>query len=140
LTQEQLVRAEQYKPNLARALIAFGRVRRTLSEFGQTSELILEGLNLFRTLRHKLGIANALEELGAVSAIQGDGVQATKLFSTAYALREEPGTPLPPVDRAAHDSVFAACCAQLGKADFARAWAEGKAFSSEQAIDFALDR
>ena len=66
-----LARASQYKPDLARALIALGRVKRTLGEFGGASELILEGLDLFRTLGHKLGMAIALEELAAVRAAQG---------------------------------------------------------------------
>jgi len=54
-------------------------------------------------------------------------------------LREGMGAPLPPVDRATHDSVLAACRAQLGEADFSCVWAEGSAFSLEQAINFALD-
>jgi len=131
-----LAQAGQFKPDLARALIALGRVKRTLGEFGQATELILEGLNLFRTFGHKLGIANSIEELGAMSVAQGDGLQAVRLFSTANTLREEMGALLPPVDRAAHESVVAACRSQLGEVAFARAWAEGKTFSLEQAVTY----
>jgi hypothetical protein len=62
-----------------------------------------------------------------VSAVQGDGVQAAMLLGAAHALREGLGAPLPPVDRAAHDSVLAACRAQLGETAFAEAWAHAAA-------------
>jgi len=133
-----LAREGQYKPDLARSLVALGRVRRTLGEVLPASALLMEGLVLFRALGQKLGIANAIEELGAVSAVQGDGQQAAMLFSTAHALRERMGAPLPPVDRAAYDSVLAACRAQLGEAAFAEAWAQAAARSWQEVVEEVL--
>jgi DNA-binding SARP family transcriptional activator/predicted ATPase len=130
-----LARAGQFKPDLARALVAVGRVQRTLGQVVPASELLLEGLELFRALGHKLGIAEALEELGAVSAVRSDGVQAAMLLSTAHALRERIGAPLPPVDRAAYDSVLAACRAQLGEAAFAEAWAQAAARPWQEVVE-----
>ena len=124
-----LAREGQFKPDLARSLVALGRVKRTLGQVEPASDLLMEGLELFRALGHKLGIANALEELGAVRAVQGDGVRAAMLLGTAHALREEMGVPLPPVDCAAHDSVVAVCRAQLGETAFAEAWAHAAARS-----------
>jgi hypothetical protein len=46
----------------------------------------------------------------------------------AHALREGMGAPLPPVDRAAHNSVLAACRARLGETAFAEAWAHAAAY------------
>jgi len=134
-----LAREGQFKPDLARSLVALGRVRRTLGQVLPASELLMEGLELFRALGHKLGITNAIEELGAVSAVQGDGVQAAILFSTAHALREGMGAPLPPVDRAAHDSVLAACRAQLGDTAFAEAWAQAAARPWQEMVDQVLE-
>ncbi len=91
-----LAREGQYKPDLARSLVALGRVKRTLGQVLPASELLMEGLDLFRALGQQLGIAEALEELGALSAVQGDGVQAAMLFGTAHALREGIGAPLHP--------------------------------------------
>ena len=135
-----LARQGQYKPDLARSLVTMGRVKRTLGEVVPATDLLMEGLDLFRALGHKLGIANALEELGALNAVQGDSLRAVILFSKAHAMREGIGAHLPPVDRAAYDSVLAACRTQLGDAIFARIWAEGEAFQWEQAIDFALGK
>ena len=98
----------------------------------------MEGLDSFRAFGDKLGTAEALEELGAVSAVQGDGAQAAMLLSTAHALRERIGAPLPPVDRAAHDSVLAACRAQLGEAAFAEAWAQATARPFQQVVEEVL--
>jgi hypothetical protein len=95
-------------------------------------------LDLFRALGHKLGIANAIEELGAVRAVQGDGVQAAMLFSTAHALREGMGAPLPPVDRAAYDSVVAVCRAQLGETAFDEAWARAAARPFQEVVEEVL--
>ncbi len=135
-----LARKGIYKVEVARSLMALARVRRTLGQIGQATELILEALDLFSKYGHKLGIAISLEELAAVCAIQRDGAGAVMLLSMAHVLREGMGAPLPPVDRAAHDSILAACHAQLGEEVFACAWAEGKAFSLGQAIDFALHK
>ena len=142
LFEEVLALARQgiYKVEVARSALALARVRRTLGEVVQATELVQEGLDLFSKYGHKLGVAIALEELAALCAVQRDEARAVMLLSVAHALRERLGAPLPPVDRAAYDSVLAACRAQLGEAVFERAWAEGKAMSLEQAIDFTFDR
>jgi ATP/maltotriose-dependent transcriptional regulator MalT len=135
-----LAREGQHKPELARSLVALGRVKRTLGQILPASELLLEGLELSRALGDKLGIAEALEELGVVSAVQGDGVHAAMLFGTAHALREGMGAPLPPVDRAAHGSVVAVCRAQLGETAFAAAWAHAAARPFQEVVDEVLRR
>jgi tetratricopeptide (TPR) repeat protein len=133
-----LAREGQHKPDLARSLVALGRVRRTLGQVLPASELLIEGLELYRALGQKLGIACALEELGAVSAVQGDGVQAAALLGAAHALREGMGVPLLPVDRAAHESVVVACRAQLGEAAFAEAWARAAARPFQEVVEEVL--
>ena len=133
-----LAREGQYKPDLARSLVALGRVRRTLGQVLPACELLLEGLDLFRALGHKLGITTALEELGTVRAAQGEGVQAAMLFSTAHALRTTLGAPLPPVDRAAHESVVAACRTQLGETAFAEVWAFAAARPFQEVVEEVL--
>jgi len=135
-----LAREGQFKPDLARSLVTLGRVKRTLGQVLPASELLMEGLDLFRALGHRLGIAKAIEELGAVRAVQGDGVQAAALFGTAHALREGMGAPLPPVDRAAHDSVLAVYRAQLGETAFAEAWAGAAARPWQEVVEEVLKR
>ena len=125
-----LAREGQFKPDLARSLIALGRVKCTLGQILPAIDLLMEGLDLFSKLGHKLGIATAIEELGAVCAVNGDCQQAARLLSTAQAMREKLGAPLPPVDRGSHDALLAACRSQLGEASFSREWDEGRVFKS----------
>jgi predicted ATPase/DNA-binding SARP family transcriptional activator len=133
-----LTREGQYIPDLARSLVALSRVRRTLGEVGLASKLILEALDLFRELGHKLGMAIALEELAVVRALQGDGRHAAMLFSTAHALREMMGAPVPPVDRPAYEAAMAASHAQLGETAFAAAWARATARPFQEAVEEIL--
>jgi hypothetical protein len=53
-------------------------------------------------------------------------------------LREGMGAPLPPVDRAAYDSVVAACRAQLGETAFAEAWAHAAARPFQEVVEEVL--
>jgi len=140
LLEETAARARegQFRPDLARALVALGRVRRAQGRLGPAGGRLREGLALFRALGHKLGIAEALEELAAVSAAQGEGTSAARLLGTAQALREGLGAPLPPVDRAGHDAVVAACRSALGEAAFTAAWAGGAARPWQEVVEEAL--
>jgi len=123
---------------LVRSLVALGRLKRTLGEVTSASELLLEGLDLFRALGHKPGIAMALEELGAVSAVQANGAQAVMLFSVAHALREGMGAPLLPVDRAPYDSIVATSRARFGESAFAVAWAHAAARPYQEVVEEIL--
>jgi tetratricopeptide (TPR) repeat protein len=134
-----LAREGQYKPDLARSLVAQGRVRLTLGEIVLATGLLREGLDLFRELGHKLGVAIALEGLAALSVVKGDSAQAVMQFSAAHALREAIGAPLPPIDRTAYDSALAASHTQLGDAAFADAWARGAARPLQEVVEEIKD-
>lgn len=135
-----LARDAGYKPDLARSLVALGRTKRTLGKLPAASESLVTGLDLFRALGHKLGIATALEELGTLRVVEGDGLQAATLLATAHVLRARMGAPLPPVDRAAYDSILAACRAQLGETSFAQAWARAAARPYQEVAEEVLRR
>jgi predicted ATPase/DNA-binding SARP family transcriptional activator len=130
-----IAREGQYRPDLARSLVTFGRVRLAQGNVVVASELLREGLDLFQELGHKLGIAIALEALAAVRTVLDDSLHAVMLFGAAHALREAMGAPLPPVDRAAYDSTIDTCRAQLTEATFAEVWACAKAGSYEGVVE-----
>ena len=133
-----LVREGQYKPDLARLLVTLGRVKLTLGEIELATSLLQEGLDLFREVGHKLGIAIALEQMAVLSAMQGDSVQAVTLFSSANSLREAIGAPLPPVDRPAYDSTVATSRAQIGETAFAMSWAHAAARPYQEVVEQIL--
>ena len=61
-----------------------------------------------------------------------------RLFGAAVALREAVGVPLPPAARALREPYLRNTRSLLGKAEWTRAWEEGRAMSQEEAVAFAL--
>ena len=130
-----LAREGQYKPDLARAVLTLGRVRRKLGETVLAAELLRESLSRFRDIGNKLGMALTLEALGSVNVALGESAYAVKLYGTAHSIRQELGAPLPPVDRNDHDSAIAAARAQLGEAFFSELWADAEANRFEAVVE-----
>jgi hypothetical protein len=64
--------------------------------------------------------------------------RAVRLFSAAEALRHGLGAALYPVEQVEHDHNLVTVRAALGDEVFAATWAEGKAISLEQVIQYAL--
>ncbi len=149
-----LFREEREKQNIAVALHSLGNVACTQGDTAQAAALYRESLVLRRDLAAKRGIAESLEGLaatamdeataGSVPAPAGTE-RATRLFGAAEALRQAIGAPLPPIERAEHESYVAAARTELGQDQFASAWALGRAMVSdgpagswERAVAFGL--
>ncbi len=64
--------------------------------------------------------------------------KAARLYGAAAALRERLGAPLPPCDRAEYQRRLARLRATLGKQALALAWAEGRALSYDQSVQYGL--
>jgi len=102
--------------------------------------LYREGLALCKTFgkgRHWMG-EECLEGLAGAATGQGDFVRGTRLFAAAETLRETLGRVRLPPFQADHEQRVASTRAALGEAAFAAAWAEGRAMTLEQAIEYAL--
>ena len=134
-----IAREGKNKPDLARSLIALGRVMRSQGDANQALIWMRESLELYHQLGQKLGIAISLEGIAGWKS-QIDTWRAAKLFGVAEAIRDTTGAPLPPVDRQYYESDVTRIRKQLGEDIFECAWAEGKSMPLEQAIDFALKK
>jgi len=97
-----------------------------------------ESLTVFREWRSKLRIVWCLEGLAGVAVAQSQPARAVRLFGAAEVLRHRMGTPLPPSKQADYERCVALTRARLDEATFTSAWAEGRAMTLEQAIDYAL--
>ncbi len=93
-----------------------------------------ECLKIAIELDYKWDIALGLEGLAAVVAAQGEPVRAMWLMSTAQALREAIGVPLPSLSQVIHDFAVASVRVQLGELAFDTAWAEERTMTPEQAL------
>jgi hypothetical protein len=82
--------------------------------------------------------ALCLEGFAGLAGARAQGARSARLYGATEALREAGGAPLPPVDRPDHNHKVAAARAQLDEAVWRTAWAEGKAMSLEEAVEYAL--
>ena len=126
------------KRGIANSLNHLGRVARRQGDVAAARALYAESLTIRRELWDRLGIAECLEGFAGLAGAQGQPRRVARLFGAAEGLREAIGVTLPPSVRADYDSTVAAARASLGEAALARAWAEGRAMTLEQAIEYAL--
>jgi len=79
-----------------------------------------------------------LEGFAGVASAQGQFERAARFLGAAEALRETLGFHRLPPDQGDYDQRFVSTRAGLGDTAFARAWAEGRAMTLEQAFEYAL--
>jgi len=97
-----------------------------------------ESLILCKVLGNKLNASESLEGMACISAAEIASERAARLFGAAEALREAVGLEHLPEEDAWRKPYLAAARVRLGEASWAGAWAEGRAMSMEQAIEYAL--
>ena len=133
-------RALKNRGGIGRSLHNLGIVAFERGEFGAARALHDESLAIMQEIGDTKGIAYSLEELAAVVAAFGNSQRAARVFGAAERLREEIGSPLPPIDRPRYDRRVAAARAALGDdAAFDRAWRDGRELTLEQAVELAQE-
>ena len=107
-------------------------------EHDRAFDLFREGLSLCRESGAKMETIQMLEGLARVAVVQESHDRSARLLGAAEGLREEIGASLPPADHDQHEGTVTTLRAELGEELFAAAWAEGRAMSLEEAVEFAL--
>jgi DNA-binding SARP family transcriptional activator len=102
--------------------------------------LLEEGARITRELGDSLGGIYYLWGLGKLAVLRRKPVRAASLWGAAEALRERMGICLSPFDLAhsGYERDLAFVRSTLSEASFDAAWAEGRAMSPEQAIEYAI--
>jgi predicted ATPase/DNA-binding CsgD family transcriptional regulator len=130
------------RQTITAALYTLALLAQAEREYEQAQDLFEEGLKLSAELGNEADIAHCLEGLASIAGAEGSMVRAARLWGAEEALLEKMEaavyTYVP--DRSLHRSRVAAARARLGEEAFAAAWAEGRAMTPEQAIEYALDR
>ncbi len=98
-----------------------------------------ESLDLNRQIRDIVVTESNLEGLAEVAYVLARHEQSARLLGAAEALRETLGRQRLRGEQAAHDKRVASARAALGEGAFAAAWAEGRAMTLGQAIEYALN-
>ena len=105
-------------------------------------ELFEEGLTVSAELGNESDVVHCLEGLASIAGAEGSIVRAARLWGAAETLLEEieVGVHTYVPDRSLHQSQVAAARAQLEEAEWTAAWAEGRAMTSERALEYALEQ
>jgi DNA-binding CsgD family transcriptional regulator/tetratricopeptide (TPR) repeat protein len=97
-----------------------------------------ECLMLCKELGNKWVASDSLEGLACISAAEGTSERAARLFGATETLREAVGYQYIPEEDAWREPYLAAARSRLDERAWDKAWAEGRAMSMEQAIEYAL--
>jgi non-specific serine/threonine protein kinase len=136
LFEESLVLTRELgdRYNVAKALQGLGRTALHRRDFGGARTLLKESLTYFMETGIKDRIDVSLDAMASLAHEEKRGQCAARLWGAATGLREEIGSPRPPVDQEKYDRETAQARAALGESVFTAAWEEGKALSWEQAV------
>ena len=122
------------------ALYILAGLVQTEGDYEQATRLFEEGLELSAEVGNETNVAYCLEGLAGVAGTQGRVARAARLWGAAEALLEaiEVTAYIYASDRSLYQSRIPAARAQLGEAAFDEAWAEGKAMTPEEAVEYVL--
>jgi DNA-binding NarL/FixJ family response regulator len=84
--------------------------------------------------------SESLEGLACISGAGGEAERAARLFGAAERLREAVGDKHTPEEAALQGPYLATARSQLDEVAWQAAWAEGRAMSMEEAIEYALSK
>jgi predicted ATPase/DNA-binding SARP family transcriptional activator/DNA-binding CsgD family transcriptional regulator len=114
-------------------LIALGE-----GSYGRAEALGLETLKMFWRMDLRHYIPTLLQLFAAAAAGRGDSVRSARLCGASQALHESMGARLSAGERAYFEPHLAAARARLDNTTWETAWAEGRAMTLEQAVEYAL--
>ena len=123
--------------HLALALRTRARVAIAQGELGQAERDAHDALTVAADVHAHSGIPDTLECLADL-AVKADGHrEAARLFGAADAIRQRIGVVRFKIYDAEYENSLAALRDAMGEEDFAAAWAEGTALSTDEAIAYA---
>lgn len=105
-------------------------------DYDRAVVLLKKSLTVLRGSWEKWYISRSVECLATVVSMQGYSYRAARLFGAGEALREAIGASQVPFYLVDHARGVATARAGLGEEDFAAAWAEGRAMTVEQAVEY----
>jgi predicted ATPase len=123
---------------IANALGNLGVVALHQGNYTEAATLMRDAMLLMRRLGDKRNIIAVLGGLAGVGMARGKPEYAVRLLGAAEACGAAVGVLVGSADRAEHERQVASAHGALDKDTFASAWAEGRAMTLEQAIEYAL--
>jgi predicted ATPase/class 3 adenylate cyclase len=113
-------------------------IRLRTGDYEKARALFEESLELSREENFRFWLVIYLAGFASVLAVTGRLEKAARLFGAFEALLESTGRIMDPADQKEFDDYVAVVRQRLDQAAFEQAWAQGRAMTSEEAIEFAL--
>jgi hypothetical protein len=121
-------------------LWTMGRVEWKRGDLKEAAERLRESVRTFGDVGDPGMLPQALSTLAAVHAAGGHTERAVQLQGAATSMERTAGIQVWPISRSERDIWLESARHALGDADADRAWAEGQAMTTEQAVAFALEQ
>lgn len=136
----EILREQRSPVALVTPLVNQGWVPLHGGDYRKAKALFEESLKLSNEYGNKNGTTISLAGFASVLEMTGKPEQAARLFGAVESLLEGIGMAgrMDPSDQKEFAHYVAAARGQLDEAAFAKAWAEGRAMTLEQAVEFAL--
>jgi len=129
---------DNHRVNMVRSELA--HIERYEGHYQQAKAMYKESIVEWKRIGHRAAIAHQLECFASIAKIEEQGQRAARLFGAAEALREKIDIPMTAVEHIEYEREVADLRAGMEEKVFTTAWAEGRAMTMDQAIDFALER
>jgi predicted ATPase/transcriptional regulator with XRE-family HTH domain len=133
-----LLRELNDRRGAALALSNLGPLAQQQGDLPRAEALLRESLRLYQETGDRSGIAFCLGALAGVAGARGHYERAGRLFGASETLTAALGKPLDSSDQQEYDRNLAAVRAQLNGDLLARALVAGRAFTPDEAVDYAL--
>jgi predicted ATPase/transcriptional regulator with XRE-family HTH domain len=104
----------------------------------KAAEIFAECLTLAKQFDNARQMALSLERLAKVAVARKQPEKAVRLLGAAGNMRQSAGVPMEAFDLPEYERIVADARHQLGEVAFDPVWAEGRAMSSEQVVEYAL--
>lgn len=140
LLEETRAFAEQHGDDWSIAILTahLGRIAWDRGQYARALELFSESLAMARRVGDQGMIAEGLEGVAGTVGMLGNPAGVARLWGAAEALREALDLPIPAPERGFNDRMVASVAEHLDAGTFAAAWADGRGWSVEDAIQSAL--
>jgi tetratricopeptide (TPR) repeat protein len=118
--------------------VRLGYVALCEGNLDEARHIFVESAQEFKKDKNAIGVVFTLEGLASFYASKGKPLQATRLIGWADSTREKISDKRPLLEQTDVDKIIVSCLARVGKARFARAYAEGQKMTMDVAISYAL--
>jgi non-specific serine/threonine protein kinase len=122
---------------LIHALGGMGHLVRDEGDYARARALYQESLLHRQKEAHQIALAQSLEDFAVLAGCEQQAERAIRLLGAAEAFCETIGAIAPVADHTDYERTMTTGRAALGDAAFAAVWAEGRALSLEDAVEYA---